>query len=139
MTNNGKSGLGEEILVFGSILLVIGLILSLYEKVEIVPIEMLWGWENVPISRGYPYRFIGIPLALVGTIVALYGGIRTIIDSSRKTGLTRKEISKSNNEVEKEKTEVSSETIQSGYFCRYCGFKNQKHAIFCNQCGKRIS
>lgn len=51
----------------------------------------------------------------------------------------KKEMLKSNIEVVKEEAEDSSETIQSGYFCKYCGFKNQKDAVFCNKCGKRIS
>ena len=51
----------------------------------------------------------------------------------------KKEMLKNNIEVVKEENKESSETIHSGYFCKYCGFKNQKDAVFCSRCGKRIS
>ncbi len=73
------------IFAFGIILLVIGLMLSLYEQVETRPIEMLWGIVDYPVSHGYPYQFVGIPLAVAGVILTVAGVILAIYEISPKT------------------------------------------------------
>jgi len=126
MVNIDNSGIGR--LIFGIFVLVFGVILLFYEQVDTY---IIYG-VTVPVSRGYTYQFVGIPLVLVGIIFAIIGGYRWKMRA-------RKEMLKSNIEAVNEEAKDSSETLHSGYFCQNCGFKNPKDAVFCNKCGKRIS
>lgn len=130
MINNDKSGIGLLLAVFGIILLIFGIILSLYEKtITIIP---PFGTTPVTSSLGYPYQTVGIVLILGGIVMTIIGGYQWQMKQ-------KKEMLKSNVELGKEGPKDISETPNSGYFCKNCGFKNQKDAVFCNQCGKPIS
>ena len=73
MADDKKNGIGLLILVFGIILLFIGVTLSFYELMTLHTIP----WEGkIPHLFTYLYQFVGIALILVGAVFALVGGYR---------------------------------------------------------------
>jgi uncharacterized membrane protein len=69
-----KSGIGFLLLVFGISILLFGIMLSSYEKVETYPVEFMGFEVQGSRSYGYPYRFVGIPMVFVGIILVALGG-----------------------------------------------------------------
>ena len=71
--------MNKLLLLFGIVLLVIGLIAALYEKVETMYIPY---YGNISYSRGYPYQTIGIILIVAGIGLAalsfFYTGRKTV-------------------------------------------------------------
>jgi len=123
MSNNDNKETGIALLLFGVVLLVVGIIFSLYEQRETLN---LYGM-SVPYSAGYPYRDIGLVL-LLGGILLIIGGV--IVTEMKP----KKDFEKNFSEI-KDKTPVNQDDELSEWFCTNCGFKNKKEAKFCKKCG----
>jgi uncharacterized membrane protein len=68
--NTGIKIRNKGVLLFGILLFVIGLALTLYEKVETYYVPF---YGNVSVSRGYPYQGAGLGLIFVGAAFIALG------------------------------------------------------------------
>ena len=71
--SKNQSRSGPILAIFGSVILLFGVLMSLYEKV--IYIDLPYGDNTIPISQAYPYQSIGIVMIIGGIIMIIIGAV----------------------------------------------------------------